>query len=481
MKRREVQYYQQKSLIVKILGYFLLISNFSVTGQQPQDFSLSPSQFIAIVKQYHPITKQANLLIEKAKAEAIVAKAGFDPTFYIATDEKTFGGKNYYTYINPELKIPTWYGIEIKTGVEDNSGLFTSPETSLGQTSYLGIAVPIAKNLLMDKRRAALKQAVVLQKLSNAERQNILNDLLYDAYSAYWTWVKEYQNIQVFSNAININKERYRFIKISYQQGERAALDTVEALTQLQIIQFQQSEALLRFKNTSLELSTFLWLDNNLPYQLPTNAQPEMNWGKENLLPNTANVDELIQTARQNHPKLQLYNFKLEGLEIERKLKFQGLLPTFNIKANLLSKGYNVFNNFETPLKNNYKFGIDFGIPLRLSEGRGEYQKAKLKIQETNFDIALKRMEVENKIRSYYNEFETLKQQMVLYEATFKNYQLLLKGEEARFKSGESTLFLLNSRESKVLETSQKLNELVAKLQKAQVSIQWAVGTLGLD
>ena len=458
--------------------YFLLncLVLMPVVGQQ----SLSAEQFIDIVREYHPVIKQANILIDRAKAENISAKAGFDPTFYVETDQKTFDGKNYYNYVNPELKIPTWYGIEIKTGVEDNRGLFTSPETSLGQTSYLGISMPLAKNLMMDKRRAALKQAAVFQKMSQSERQLMRNDLLYEAYSVYWNWVKEYQTVQILNEAITINQDRYRFVKISYQQGERAALDTVEALTQLQNIQFQQNEALLKFKNASLELSNFLWVADNTPYQLPADVRPNADWQKANDL--AFNLAELIQTAKLNHPKLKMYDFKLEGLEIERRLKYQSLLPTLNVRANLLSKGYNALSTLDnSTIRNNYKFGIDFGIPLRFSEGRGEYQKAKLKIKDTNFDLSLTRLEIENKVRAYYNEFENLKTQVVLYEATYKNFQTLFKGEEVRFRIGESTLFLINSRENKVLETAQKLVEIMTKRQKSQVAVRWAMGELATE
>jgi outer membrane protein TolC len=464
---------------MRFLALYFLLSNLILTPSFGQS-SLSAQQFIDIVKQYHPVAKQANILIDRAKAEALSARGGFDPTFYVETDQKTFNGKEYYAYVNPELKIPTWYGIEIKTGIENNTGTFTSPETSLGQTSYLGISMPLAKNLMMDKRRAALKQAAVLQKMSQAERRLMQNDLLYEAYSVYWNWVKEYQMLKILTDAIAINQDRYRFVKISYQQGERAALDTVEALTQLQNIQFQQGEVSLKLKNASLELSNFLWLANNTPYQLPNDIYPDKNWQNDNLA--VDDLATLVQIAVVNHPKLKLFDFKLEGLEIERKLKFQSLLPTLNLRANVLSKGYNALSTFDNAgLSNNYKFGIDFGIPLRFSEGRGEYQKAKLKIKDTNFDLTLTRLEIENKIRAYYNEFENLKTQSTLYEATYKNFQTLFRGEEQRFRLGESTLFLINSRESKVLETAQKFIELLTKRQKSQIAIQWVTGTLGQE
>jgi outer membrane protein TolC len=145
----------------------------------------------------------------------------------------------------------------------------------------------------------------------------------------------------------------------------------------------------------------------------------------------------------------------------------------------LLNKGYDVFKGVGPGFyQNNYKFGIDIGMPLRLSEGRGAYRIAKLKITETNYAISLQQQSIENKIRNYYNELMGLQQQVNIFEQAFINYQTLFRGEDTRFKEGESTLFLLNTRENKVLETLQKLTELRAKFYKTQVAVQWAAGQL---
>ena len=41
-------------------------------------------------------------------------------------------------------------------------------------------------------------------------------------------------------------------------------------------------------------------------------------------------------------------------------------------------------------------------------------------------------------------------------ESLIENYKRLLKAEEIKFSNGESSLFLINSRENKLLETQEK-------------------------
>jgi outer membrane protein TolC len=438
---------------------------------------LKAEEFINIVKTFHPLVQEANIGVQKAQADITIAKGNFDPTLSFNADRKTFDGKTYYNYNNPELKIPTWYGIEVKAGLESNAGQFLNSEESSGNSSYLGISLPLAKNLLMDKRRAILLQAKNDRLQSEADRNNAINDLLYDAWKAYLDWANAYQQYNVINQTVLLNEVRYRLVRIAFQQGDRPAIDTIEALTQLQNFQFLQNEALVKLNNFTIGLNEFLWLQNNTPYNLANDVQPDLLGASvNNHLPN---VDSLLSLANMTHPKLIAYDFKLKNLAIEKKLKFQGLLPTVNLRGNLLSKDYNVFEGVNPGFyDNNYKFGISLGVPLRFSEGRGEFAKAKLKIQETNVELNYLRVQIANKIKMSYNDWQGLQKQITINEAMYKNFTTLFRGENTKFEAGESSLFLLNARENKMLEAQQKLIELKTKFVKTSIALQWSAGQL---
>lgn len=440
---------------------------------------LSEQDFLNILRAYHPVVRQADYSVERAEAGVTVTRGGFDPMLNSSYSRKRFGGDLYYSYYNPELVIPTWYGIEVYAGLENVAGTRVNDESSLGRNSYLGISVPLLKDLVMDRRRAALQQARAFQKQSVAERNVVVNDLLFDAIGVYWNWVKEYQVYRILTDAVIVNESRIRFVKIEFQQGNRPAIDTVEALTQLQQFQLMQNEAWLRFRNTGLQLSAFLWQDNEEPYVLPEFVVPDSLWSTRIMQLQVPILEDMLLQARTAHPKLQTYTYKLDWLAIEQKLKFQSMLPKFDVKANLLNKGYNVFNKVDGAfLENNYRFGFDFSLPLRIAEGRGGYRQAKIKVAETNLEAKFQLQQIENKVKSYYNEVFALQQQIRIGENSLKNYQRLLSGEQVRFQIGESTLFLLNNRESKTLEALQKLVELQTKYYKSRAGLLWAAGQI---
>jgi outer membrane protein TolC len=226
-------------------------------------------------------------------------------------------------------------------------------------------------------------------------------------------------------------------------------------------------------------LSNFLWSESNTPYELTDDIVPDSSWNvvlvKDYPLPSL--VDALASATI--HPKLLMVDLKQDILEVEKRSKFQGLLPTLNINYNFLNKGYASKGLFENGLfQNNYKYGFQFGLPLFQRQARGEYSMAKIKLRTQQLENKQQRLEIENKVKYTFSELVSLQQQAILFDQNVKNQTLLLRAEEMRFSIGESSLFLINTRENKLLESQQKMAELKTKFFKSIIALQWATGQL---
>ncbi len=461
------------------LTFFLIFLFLQKSFAQKDSLVLNVEQVILLVKQYHPIVKQANINTEKSKADITISRGAFNPIISNVISNKVFSGSTYYDYINPNISIPTWYGAEVTIGFENLSGNRFDPSETVGQSSYIGLSLPLLKNLVLDKRRAYLKQAKLYNTLAKIEQDAVVNTIILEATTQYWDWVNAYQLYEIVNKNFIVSQQRFEMVKKAYKNGERPAIDTVEALSQYQSFEFQKNESWLRFQNETLELNVYLWKENDLPYQLPIGVFPAKGWGDENSIQNAnLSLTDLQMDAQKNHPELLLYKPKLDILEIDKKLKFQELLPKLDFKYNHLGKGYNAFASDGFAFDNNFQYGLKFEMPLLFSQGRGEYKKSLLKIQETQIAQKQKIFNIDLKVKSYFNEYLNLKNQIALQRSILLNTEKLLKGEVSLFQNGESSLFLVNTRENKVLDSEVKLTELKTKFYKTIYKLQWSAGLL---
>ena len=455
------------------------VAQYSTSGIQADSFRLSLQELTALVIKYHPIAKQADIQIGEAKQDLRISRGAFDPVFSYRLAEKTFDGTSYYTYQQPNLTIPTWFGVAIQSGLEQADGNRIDPTETLGRSSYLGFQIPLGRDLLTDKRRTDLQKAKIARDASYTERRKMLNDLLLEAHSSYWEWWQHARIFSIATEALKVVKKRLDFVKGSVRLGDRPAIDSVEALAQVQIFEVQWNNALLALRKSQWELSQFLWQENQTPYILPENCQPAA-LGYEQFISNQTlpTLDSLLSIAKTRHPELVLYDFKLNSLTLEKRYRTQQLLPKATFNYNFLEKGYQWTAPKSVLFENNYQYGVSINIPLRLSVERGEYRKIRYSIQSTSLEQDLKRLQIENKVRANFFEVENMRKQISVQERALNSFQILLRGEELRFRTGESSLFLVNARETRVWDSAQKLEEIKAKYLLAYQKLLWSAGLL---
>ncbi|SNC65711.1 Outer membrane efflux protein [Hymenobacter gelipurpurascens] len=447
-----------------------------------QVFSLN--DLLTYVTLRHPVARQARLQPERALQEVRYARGLFDPTATSKYYGKTFGGKEYFHDWDSQLRIPIWYGLDVKAGFDRGVGTYVNPEnyTSPAGLSYVGLSVPLAQGLLIDERRAAVRQAQALQGLAEAERRGALNKLVLQAAKDYWDWSLNYERLQLLDRNAGLADVRFRAIRQRVRLGDAAAIDSIEALTELQNRQATLSQARVQFRNATLLLSNYLWDEQQQPRDLPATARPQPLPGPTDwrtLSPDS--VAALAQLAQQIHPELQKNRAKLSQLGVERRLLSNKLLPKLSVDYNLLQAGQPFSPEKSaslrgTYLQNNYKLGVSFAYPLLLRQERAKLQLNRLKQQETELDLQQDTREIQTGVQTVANDWEALREQLALQQQVVRNAESLRRGEQIRFENGESSVFLINSREATLVSARVKLSELQAKYAQAQAMLRWAAG-----
>lgn len=440
----------------KIVILFLFFCSL-VWGQEQNLKELNYNEFLGYVKKYHPLVKSANLEINQAQANLMMARGGFDPKIEADFDQKQFNGKEYYSILNSSFKIPTWYGIEVKAGFDNSEGIYVNPENTLpnqGLTS-LGVTIPIGQGLLINQRMADLRKAKIQIQLSQAERKLQAIEVLYNASLAYFNWKRNYSEVQLYKDYLKNAEIRYKGILTLIKNGDKPAIDSVEAGIVLKTRKWNLEDSGLKLAKAKLELSNYLWLDNNVPLELQDDVFPENKL--EQTISETLKTNELLSEniSIENHPKINSLENKLAILEVDRKLKANSLLPKMDVGYHYLSEP-NYWNDTNF---NNYKIGVNFKFPLFLRKERGSLQMAKFKIQDTQLTLNFERLQLKNKINAQQTELESITKQRKIISELVKDNSQMLQSEERLFSMGESSIFLLNSRENNLV--SIQLTQLV--------------------
>lgn len=429
----------------------------SVFGQNTNQKELSYDEFIGYVKKYHPLTKSADLKISQAQSNLMVSRGGFDPKIEVDFDKKQFKDKEYYSIFNSSFKIPTWYGIELKAGFDNNEGIYLNPENTVpneGLTS-LGITIPLGQGMFINQRMSDLRKAKIQLQLSKAERKLQAVEVLYNASIAYFNWKRNYSEVQLYQNYLKNAETRFAGIYTLIINGDKPAIDSVEARIVVSNRKLNLEDASLKLTKSKLELANFLWLENNVPFELQDAIIPEENL--EKTIKETLNTTELLteNLSVENHPKINALQNKIKILEVERKLKANSLLPKIDVGYHYLSEpNYINDTNF-----NNYKIGMNFSFPLFLRKERGSLQMAKFKILDSKYSLDVERLQLKNKITAQQTEIKSLEKQRKLISNLVSDYNTMLTSEERLFSFGESSVFLINSRENNLI--SSQLSEII--------------------
>ncbi len=440
----------------------------------PSPQTISFEEYLGYVKQHHPLIKQAELVLSTGEANLLKARGGFDPKIEVDYDRKKFKDTEYFDQLNATFKIPTWYGIELKGSFEENTGEFLNPNLTVPEDGLYsaGVSFALAQGLLINERMATLKKARFFEQQTIADRDLLVNNLIYEASLAYFDWVETENEKVIYDTFLKNATTRLDAVTRSVAEGDKAAIDITEARITAQTRRLDLEAASLNAQKARLIASNFLWIDG-IPLEIQETVYPEKP--ELSVLDASLLLVGITDTSvfLNNHPKLKSLDAKIDGLEVDRFLKKNKLLPKVNLQYNFLSPDADRLDGFNTA---NYKAFVDVSFPIFLRKERGDLNLAKLKVQDAEFERTATSLAIKNKLDATEAEITSLLEQNNLITEIVVDYEALVKGEERKFFLGESSLFLINSREQKLIDARLKANALSVKELTAKAKLYNAAG-----
>lgn len=455
-----------------------------VLAQGQPDSILLLEDYLAMVRSNHPTATRAGLLTERANAMLLEARGGFDPEIYLDYRDKQFDNTPYYQVGEAGFRLPTTIGLELQAGYRWANGDLLNPENkqpSVGQT-FFGLNLPLLQGLFTDNNRIGLRRAALRSDWNEQSAILLRNDLLYDASLAYLNWVYTQRQLEILRSSLELTETRLRQTVASFEVGDLAAIDTLETYVQLvnRRAEIQAADAQERVARLAVEQE--LWLAGGQTVAVDPDARA-LSMDAARLHPLL--VQDWTVAALASHPALAQLSYQQQDLRLEERLKRQKLLPKLDLKYQFLANGLDFTSTapsngenttFSDILLQDNSWGIGFQMPLFFRAARGDLQLNIIKQQETDLYRQEKARELENKLRQYLEQLRLLEAQRDLLEQNVNNYRLLLEAEQIDFRLGASSVFLLNSRENKLLEAELKLAKVLSDLLKVKASLRWVAG-----
>jgi outer membrane protein TolC len=411
------------------------------------------SEFVATAVERAQDVRVAEAKVAEARAKRMSAFAAFEPRVNLSSEGKDYGNDLQYRLDRAEARVGLPGGIDLVGGAAQGTGAFINPErrTPTEGLVNLGISAPLGGALVFSDRQyewgASTRNLEIAEaKLDRTERMAILN-----AVKVYTFWQAQSEVQGAVDEALAVAAERLRLVREAFRLGERSEMDTLEAylswvdrradaakqanFTAGAIADVQQ---LLRGADT-----TGVDLTGMRPQSLPV----------------------VLGTSRLevgSIPELEMVNSALRRERLATTTAWAQWLPAPYVDYRMLQWGGSAWN----PESVQWKVGLT--VPLFNQKARAELAGAQARLRaaqanatatQNQFDIV--RVQLAQQVQALDSELKAL-------TASETASYALLQQERRRFALGESTMFILASRETKYLEAVQKRTLTSAKLQSLE-------------
>lgn len=437
--------------------------------------TLTEAMVLDSVKQHYPLVKAAIANIQKARAEYLAAKGGFDPKLrssLIAAPARPY--QNIYS--NTELNVPiTDSGNNFFTGYRIGQGNFPvyyqERETFDQGEVKVGVDFPLLRDRDIDSRRAKILQTKIKTQINQEELNLIKLQAEQAGAISYWDWYIEGQKLLLHRHLLDLANTRQKALEKSVEAGNVANIEKVDNNRIIMQRINGVTAQTVAFQKAALTLSLFYRDNQGHPIVARLESVPQQKQIKPTKLifKDEQHADAMIN----QHPAIR-------RLEAERNLSYvdfqsakNKLLPMFNNRIYVAHD----FGGGNPPLnRTTVNYELVFELPFFQREARGEITAANKLITRINEQQNLQH---DNLVVLLQNAINEIQAQQAIVKASLSEIKMAMeveKAENLRFSHGDSNLFLINQREIATVEAQMRYMDSIGSYYKAIANLRFAMG-----
>ena len=440
---------------------------------------LSLDRFLERVRVTHPLARQADLTERQVRADAQAARGAFDPYVAAKWDVKRFKGIGYYDELDAQVVVPTPWGLDFKVGWERAAGQIINPERATPNNGLIsaGISLPIGPRIITDERRTALRQAELAESAAEAEREGAIVRLLQGAARDWGAWYEAEARAEIARDGVALARFRFEATRRRVGAGDAAAIDSVEALAELERRLVAESEARASAASARLTVVGYLWTRDGAP-ETPTSAlrpaDPFVGGGMT--MPVIG--DAAIARAVAAHPSVQTARARYLQADAQRRLVATQVLPSASVEVSALAAGRSLG---DLPgldaIEDEHKAGASLKVPLLMRRELGRWRAATQRAQVLGWERDRVQRDVRLAVERALVDLRAVDEQAERQARVVRATEALLAAEVRRFEIGESSLLIVNLRERALLDERQRRATIAARRASAMGALAAAMGS----
>lgn len=333
----------------------------------------------------------------------------------------------------------------------------------------VGLNWTIFDGLRMFARYDQLKE---LEKLGEAELQNIILSRVSDVMNTYYDLVQQQQQMKVLDSTLVISQQRVALADNRFTIGKSSKLEVLNAQVDFntdKTLRFRQKEV---YENTKIRLNEILARDTKTDFKVEEDILVA-----ENLI-----LADLERLAEQQNPQLraQLINKRIAELELKKIKGNRFPLITANT-------GYN-FSNSESSLgfttQNNaqgWNYGFTASIDIFNGSNQNRNEKiAKIQLENSTIAIEQQNQTLKSQLASAYQTYLT---NIGLIELESNNESIAKENLDitlAKYRIGTIPTIEFRTAQLNYINSQLRLSNAKYQAKLSEIALKQLVGSLAL-
>lgn len=422
----------------------------------------------------HPALEATRQEIEGAKADLLASQGAFDPVLKGETlnyPEGDYSGSYANLFVEQPLE---WMGARAIAGYRRGGGKFPIYEdyysTNSGGETRAGIELPVLRDGVIDRRRAAIARAFVQVEGAELSLTQRRVELARAASLAFWDWVAATLRREAYEELLETAELRDRQFERRANAGELARFDKVDNERQVLQRRAQLLSSERSLAKAAFDLGLFLWTRESAPDLLGARSPPSRVRVPPASVFDLKKAVEVALAARPEHRRLEN---QLRQQEVEANLAQNQLLPRLDLQLYAADDmGSGSTSRDEPELKG----GVKVEIPLATRTQRGRIAAVAAKRRELEAQKTFVEQRIATEVADALNAVKLAASRVEVAREEVRVAEELERGEMTKFEQGESNLIFVNLREQATVDAKVREIDAVNDVWKSYVAYRTALG-----